>query len=1046
MLIFPRKLLARELVLGVIALSLFSSAASARQYRNLIRNPGFESGLAHWGSRPGEPPCARIESAPGAPHSGRSCVRVKAIGHCCGIQTENLYPGLDFFLDADYVLSVFVKNLGVKRGEFGIRFYCCDADGQCIVMKSFASTTAATPVQGWQQHVFRFGPGREFNVPSETDHIFVRASFYRKDGDCEGEVLLDDFSLRREGTPQPPRPRGERGNVAVWRHDGGPAPIAAPSKLADALRQARCAVRILTTSDLTDSAVLCPDDFDLLVVPYADIYPAAGKMPLLRFIRGGGNLLVLGPPVFSNLLYPAGNGWVTERDFAVSPPADVPVAFGSEKDLHLNVGSRDARPSLRLVADGDAKTLEMKSRLVAYQYVGVEMPPPPGPSYCLVHFFAKGDENTPYLCLELNEDDDSRWKAVVPLGKSWREYSVHTGRFRSYATEGRGGPGDFFHVERSARLQLGFPASLVGEGERSFQVRGISWRKSKVAEDVVVGDPVCFVDDPLKAFGSPLKRPSRFFLGVADGMMFEGDVPGPSWKSRRPWTPAGTTMLRRGTRRLHRTGMSFQDRRRVMIVPVLSQPEEPPRALVQINKTGVFKNTVLAFYPKPESGETELLSAVVELADFCVNTPLIVGIDPHAFVKNGTVMTSLRVTVSNRSPQAVRDELLVAVADERSGNGREIVLPPKAESSHETPARPVSGFDWRKFGIEVRLRSASSLSDTVDVKAVLREMCDFFTMEQKKRGDGKFSGITYQDSRTARTLLAAYDMFGEKKYLDSAVAWGGAVIAEQRDDGGYRMGYGVYDVGEECYVADGGEIGLGIARVCSYLPPPKRAAYVQSLRKYNDFRESFRCEGGGLGVGYCKRDYGVRPVVPLKEIKKIYAPERNLYTIGCTIGFASAYAALTDDPKAHAAAARDARWLMTRQPDTTHGVFAEGFIWAHRFVKDDALKKEIAAYLGKALVRPLLATERKWWLGAGGREVLSLSALSYYYDNIRSDPAVLAHMIEVTFRLCAVSSDDTMQQILSQPKLTHADWRYLSYGGVSLAEVAEPGITLKPFH
>jgi hypothetical protein len=32
------------------------------------------------------------------------------------------------------------------------------------------------------------------------------------------------------------------------------------------------------------------------------------------------------------------------------------------------------------------------------------------------------------------------------------------------------------------------------------------------------------------------------------------------------------------------------------------------------------------------------------------------------------------------------------------------------------------------------------------------------------------------------------------------------MLREQREDGGYRMGYGITAKGEECYVADGGEI------------------------------------------------------------------------------------------------------------------------------------------------------------------------------------------------------------------------------------------------
>ncbi|MBM4085433.1 MAG: hypothetical protein FJ272_11635, partial [Planctomycetes bacterium] len=121
---------------------------------NPIRNPSFEAGLAHWHNRANEPPCAAVDESA---HSGKSCVRLKAVGGNCGIQTSPLYPGLDIQLDKTYALSVFVKNNGVRQGQYGIRLYCNDAEERCLVMKSFGEMTAQTPTGGWQKHIFRFG-------------------------------------------------------------------------------------------------------------------------------------------------------------------------------------------------------------------------------------------------------------------------------------------------------------------------------------------------------------------------------------------------------------------------------------------------------------------------------------------------------------------------------------------------------------------------------------------------------------------------------------------------------------------------------------------------------------------------------------------------------------------------------------------------------------------------------------------------------------------------------------------------------------------------
>jgi hypothetical protein len=488
--------------------------------------------------------------------------------------------------------------------------------------------------------------------------------------------------------------------------------------------------------------------------------------------------------------------------------------------------------------------------------------------------------------------------------------------------------------------------------------------------------------------------------------------------------------------------------------------------MAQIGTSGLFANSAIAFALPPASEE-----AVARLSDLLITTPVIVGMEPKPAVKGDEVVMGFSVRASNRSmqPQSVELAVLAGSAGTSSTVERKqaVALPARSQLQQETaawaagpvPAQALSGdtrsksagrnganaVDWRFLRVKVALGALpDEVDDTADAKALLQRICDFAVVEQKKRGDGKYSGITYRDSRVARSLLVAGDLFGKKEYLDSAVAWGDSVIAEQREDGGYRMGYGISPKGEECFVADGGEIGLGIACLISYLPAPKKEVYLRSLQKYNAFRESFRCEGGGLGIGYAGANYGVDEKKRFDKVEKVFDPEHNVYTIGCTLGFAAAYAALTGDPKAHASAARDARWLMARQPNRTHGVFAEGFIWSHRFVRDDALRKEIEAYLEKALVKPSIASGQRWWLGGGGRMVLALSALKYYFDSIRPEPDLLAHIIKVTYHLCAQGSDEYLGRLLEIPRLPSADWHFLGYGGVSLSEIISPGSTMKP--
>ena len=137
---------------------------------------------------------------------------------------------------------------------------------------------------------------------------------------------------------------------------------------------------------------------------------------------------------------------------------------------------------------------------------------------------------------------------------------------------------------------------------------------------------------------------------------------------------------------------------------------------------------------------------------------------------------------------------------------------PVAEAGAVGAALPLG--DWRNFRLSAELMQGDEALDRttwrVNVRQTLRDLCDFFVTSGAD--DGKFSSIYFIDSRAVWTLLAGYEIFADRRYLDTALHWTRVMIAEQRPDGGYRMGYGITRRGEECYVADGGEIASGSHR------------------------------------------------------------------------------------------------------------------------------------------------------------------------------------------------------------------------------------------
>ncbi len=326
-------------------------------------------------------------------------------------------------------------------------------------------------------------------------------------------------------------------------------------------------------------------------------------------------------------------------------------------------------------------------------------------------------------------------------------------------------------------------------------------------------------------------------------------------------------------------------------------------------------------------------------------------------------------------------------------------------------------------------------------KKNFKQLCDWLCERQK---DGRFSGISFQDQRAVRGLLAGYKIFGEKKYLEASIEWGEVMMAEQRDDGGYRMGYGVKEDGQEaCYVADGGESCIGMITLYSYAEGAFKARLRKSVENYMRYRAGFRNEDGGIGIGWTFKDHLVKP--PVRK-DKVFREKRHLpFTIGCTLASASAYAAITKDDNDIDLAVKDTRRFMKEVTSMVGGASVESLCWAHHYLKDQSLRAEIEAYMKKRWLPYITKPTRKWWLEGGGRKVLGLDSLAYYYSSAEKDHKVQATIVRATKAICGRSLPAGLEALMAKPSLTRSEWRYLCFAAVSLGDVVRPNVSLREF-
>jgi len=714
-------------------------------------------------------------------------------------------------------------------------------------------------------------------------------------------LLLAGASIASCAEPDGFRPADStanaKGSIAIWSDQFPFAHVPAdPDHLASLLRSGGYRVRCLTTDQLIDPSILRNEDFDLLILPYGGLVPAVKAATLRRFLQRGGRLVTLGGRCFYRPIYPTANGW-TDKLAGSSDAGDAqPIVELSEQTVarlaaQMKSGDQPAEASAERDDQGQPAVRVVVPELQAYKYLRLGTKNPSGHS--VLCFRARGDADTRHLCVEVNEADGSRWKAVVALSPKWRAYELSTGQFVSYATEGRGDPGDYLHAERAKRIAFGFPASLVGTGRRSFEISQIAWRPSAVQPQNLAEQSLRFdvSTDLIRAFRNDLKHPQR---GGDITAFFRSepfkDIPQLRAAPNQTvlpadWTISGSmsgwtaTILEDNDYSLESRGKGrsrhfLPTERLARSIPLLWTPNHQPAAALFVHTAGPYAGNIWAcfgvadrdlFSGRDPQGDKALLN----LVDRMLGSVWLTAIQPRFTVQGDRAKMQVFVSVLNPGKDPARIELHARLTT--GANAPAVLETVQTKTIPAGQTRDVlvqeawsDQFDWKRFTVQCRLVQGDQQTDciecSVDVRGVLRAICERLVDQQQRRGDGKFSGIGYVDNRGTRALLAAYDLFGDRRYLDAAIAWGQAIIAEQREDGGYLMGYGYYAEGNESYVADGGEIACGIGRLVKYVPEQQRQAFVDSLAAYMAYRDSFRCEGGGIGVGWCKTDYSVRPV------------------------------------------------------------------------------------------------------------------------------------------------------------------------------------------
>ena len=187
-----------RLLTAVLFLACAAARAAEGEGDNLLRNGGFEEGLAPWGANPAFQ-AATVElvtgDAPEAAHSGRQAVRIRNAG-----AWSNLYQGTRIPARRTYQLSLWARageavldgdgkpvtpHVDANIYEYGNR----DLSGPTIFLQTVNELRRRPVGREWQEYCVRF---------TTSDTPYVR-DFSLAIG-TQGEVILDDVLVREVDT------------------------------------------------------------------------------------------------------------------------------------------------------------------------------------------------------------------------------------------------------------------------------------------------------------------------------------------------------------------------------------------------------------------------------------------------------------------------------------------------------------------------------------------------------------------------------------------------------------------------------------------------------------------------------------------------------------------------------------------------------------------------------------------------------------------------------------------------------------------------------
>jgi hypothetical protein len=181
-------------------------------------------------------------------------------------------------------------------------------------------------------------------------------------------------------------------------------------------------------------------------------------------------------------------------------------------------------------------------------------------------------------------------------------------------------------------------------------------------------------------------------------------------------------------------------------------------------------------------------------------------------------------------------------------------IPAAAAMTGSTPpAAQASGATASSTASKAANRFCAN-SDCTKTRQTFRRVCDFIVKERSTYPTIYVGGYYMRD------LVAGYEIFGDKKYLDTAIAYGDYLLKKQMPTGFWATGYG------PVYLADTGSALSLFIVLYKHVDKARQQKYFNAVKRYTDslLTDGMILPNGAFGTGWRNIKNGT-PVEPIHD-------------------------------------------------------------------------------------------------------------------------------------------------------------------------------------